>query len=363
MKVSLLMRAVGVSAVAAVGLTACGSNSNGSTGADNGSTTAAGCASGSATGQGSTFQLTIEQQWISKFTTQCPDAHITYTGVGSGAGIQQLGAGTTDFAGSDVTMLDTEQAAADKTCGSPAIHVPITAGGVAVIYNLEGVDNLQLSAPTIAKIFTGKVKTWDDPAIKQENPGTDLPGTAIKTYHRADASGTTAVFSGFLDAVAKSDWPLGADKEINWPSGQGATGSDGVTAGVKQTEGGITYSEVSYAKQNNLPTAKVKGAVGDYTDISADTVSQALDSGFEVTGSGNDLKGTLDFTKMDGYPISTVSYVIVCSTYSDAAKADLIKAYFDYALTDGQSEADALGFAPLPESLAQQGKQSIDSIG
>lgn len=365
MKVSLGMRAAGLTAVAAIGLAGCGSDSNGSTsnsGTNGSDNSAAGCATGTVTGQGSTFQQAMEQQWISDFTSKCSGAQITYTGVGSGAGIQQFGSGTTDYAGSDVAMVDTEQAAADKACGSPAIHVPITAGGVAVIYNLKGVDNLQLSASTIAKIFSGKVTKWNDPAIKTDNPGASLPATAIKTYHRADDSGTTAVFSGFLNADAKKDWSLGTDKHIDWPSGQGATGSDGVTAGVKQTDGGITYAEISYAKQNSLPTAKVKGASGDYTELTGDTVSQALDSGFSVTGTGNDLKGTLDFTKMQGYPISTVSYVIACSKYKDSGKGALVKAFLQYAIGDGQSSADSLGFAPLPTSLVTKAKQSIDSI-
>jgi phosphate transport system substrate-binding protein len=304
----------------------------------------------------------MEQQWISQYTGQCSGAHITYTGVGSGAGIQQFGSGTTDYAGSDVVMISTEQAAADKACGSPAIHLPITAGGIALIYNVKGVSNLQLSAPTIAKIFTGKIKTWDDAAIKADNPGVQLPATAVKSYHRADSSGTTGVFSGFLDAVAKSDWSLGANKELSWPAGQAATGSDGVTAGVKATDGGITYAEISYAKQSNLSTAKVKGVGSGYIDLTGATVAQSLDTGFSVTGTGNNLAGALDFTKMQGYPISTVSYVIVCSKYSDATKGKVIKGLLDYAIGSGQGQADALGFAPLPTALAAKSKQSIDSI-
>lgn len=364
MKVSLAMRAVGISAVAVIGITGCGSDSNGgsnSGGSDN--NTASGCATGSISGQGSTFQQAMEQQWSGDFANQCSGAQVTYTGVGSGAGIQQFGLGKADFAGSDVVMLPEEQSAADKACGSTAIHVPITAGGVAIIYNVEGVDNLQLSAPTLAQIFTGKVKTWNDPAIKKDNPGASLPGTAIKVYHREDDSGTTAVLTGFLDSVAHSDWPNGAGKESTRITvGQKATGSDGVVAGVKQTAGGITYAEVSYAEQNSLPTAKVKGA-GDYTEISGDTVSQALSSAFTVTGTGDDLAGKLDFAKMtEGYPISTVSYAIVCTKYSDAGKGKLVKAYLDYALTTGQDAADSLGFAPLPTELDTKSKASIDSI-
>ena len=364
MKVSLVMRAVGVSAVAALGLAACGSNSNGGSAntASSGSGGSSGCASGSLTGQGSTFQQAMEKQWSSDFASKCSGAQITYTGTGSGAGIQQFGSGTIDFAGSDVTMKPDEQSSADKACGSTAIHIPITAGGVAVIYNLPGVSNLKLSAATLAGIFEGKITKWNDPKVAADNSGTKLPSTTIKTYHRADGSGTTAVFSAFLDADAPSVWKLGTDKTLNWPSGQAASGSSGVTAGVKQTAGGITYAEVSYATQSNLPTAEVKGSSGDFTAISGSSVSQAIDSGFTVTGSGNDLAGKLDFTKMTGYPISTVSYAIVCSKYKNAGKAALVKSYFKYAVTTGQGVADQLGFAPLPSSLVSKDQQSLDAV-
>lgn len=361
---SLLLRATGVSIITAVGLTACGSNNNTTTpGASNGSPSASSsCASGSVTGQGSTFQANIEKQWISDFAGQCNGAQITYTGTGSGAGIKQFGSGTIDFAGSDATMKPDEQSAADKRCGNPALHIPVTAGGVAVIFHVKSISSLNLSAATLAGIFDGSIKTWDAPQIRADNPGVTLPMTAIKTYHRSDGSGTTKVFTGFLAADAPSVWKLGSDKSINWPSGLGANGSSGVVQGVQTTDGGITYAEVSYAKQDNLPTAKVKGAQGDFTDISSSTVSQSIDSGFTITGTGNDLSGKLDYTKMTGYPISTVSYVIVCSHYSDAAKGALIKAFLAYAVAAGQGQADALGFAPLPAGLVSKDQATIGAL-
>lgn len=363
MKPSLLLRATGISVVAAIGLTACGSDNNGtpnsSGGSPNGSVT---CATGSVTGQGSTFQANIEKQWISDFAGQCSGANITYTGTGSSAGIQQFGSGTIDYAGSDATMKPDEQAAADKRCGNTALHIPVTAGGIAIIYNLKGVSSLNLSAATLAGIFNGSIKTWDAAEIKADNAGASLPSTPVKTYHRSDGSGTTKVFTGFLSADAPSVWKLGSDKTISWPSGLGANGSSGVVQGVQKTDGGITYAEVSYAKQNNLPTAKVKGAQGDFTDISSSTVSQSIDSGFSVTGTGNDVAGKLDYTKMTGYPISTVSYVIVCSHYSDAAKGALIKAFLTYAVGAGQQQADQLGFAALPASLITKDQAAIAAL-
>ncbi len=360
---------VGVATAAALALAGCGSNNNTPASSSNPSAGSAGggatkCASGTISGQGSTFQQNMQKQWISDFSSKCSGTQVNYEGTGSGAGISQFGSGTVDFAGSDVTMKPDEQTKANSRCSGTAITVPITAGGVAVIYNIKGVNSLNLSAKTLAGIFQGTIKTWNDPAVKADNPSAALPSTPIKPYHRADGSGTTSVFSSFLAATAGSDWKLGTGKTLNWPSasGQAAKGSDGVTAGVKQTDGGITYAEVSFAKQNSLPTAKVKGATGDFTDLSGANVSKAIDTGYTVTGTGNDMSGKLDFAKMQGYPISTVSYAIVCQKYTDATKAALIKAYFTYAVGSGQQFADQLGFAPLPTSLAGKAKTAFDSV-
>jgi phosphate transport system substrate-binding protein len=359
---SLAMRTAGVLAVAALGLTACGSDNSsgsGSTGSGDGGGTVA------LSPQGSTFQQAIEQQWASKFTTIDPNVQVTYTGSGSSTGIEQFGEGNAQFAGSDVTMTPDQQQAAETACGSPALSLPITAGGVAIIYNVKGVSNLQLSAATLAKIMSSQITKWNDPAIASENPSAHLPAENISIYYRSDGSGTTSILWNFLESTAKADWPLKldtVDKTLNWKSGQGATGSDGVTAGVNNTEGGITYAEVSYAKQDNLPTAAIKGAKGGYVNISGDTVAKSIQSGFSITGTGNDLAGALSFTDMTGYPISTVSYVLVCSKYKDASVGTAVKKYLQYAAGDGQQEADALGFAPLPTDLQSKVQASLDTI-
>lgn len=363
-------RSRSLAALAVVGtlaLSACGSD-NGATkkqthaaGGSNAASGSSDCATGSIAGAGSTFQQNMEQQWISDFSAKCSGAQINYQGIGSGAGIQQFSSGTIDFAGSDVAMKPDEQAKADARCGSKAIHIPVTAGGIAVIYHLKGVDNLQLSAKTLAGIFQGTISTWNDASIRAENPGTSLPSTTIAPFHRSDGSGTTSVFSGFLDSAAKGVWTLGTGKVLQWPGGQGAKGSDGVTAGVKQTDGGITYAEVSFAKANSLPTAKIKGAGSTYVELTAANVSQALQS-FSVTGTGSDLAGKVNFTDTSGYPISTVTYVIVCSTGKDASKTKLLKAYLSFATGAGQSASAGLGYAPLPAGLADKVKSSIDSL-
>jgi phosphate transport system substrate-binding protein len=353
-KVSLVTRAIGVGAVAAVALSACGSNSNGSNSSANGGT-----GGKSIQGSGSTFQAALEQQWSSQFS----GGQVSYNPVGSSTGQQQFADGNTDFAGTDVTIDPTLKDKINSRCGGTALTLPVTAGGVAIIYNLPGITTLKLDAPTIAKIFQGEISKWNDPTIASQNQGVSLPSTAISPVHRSDGSGTTGVLSAYLDSQAKSVWKLGSNTTLTWPkgSGQAAAGSDGVTQAVAQTTGGITYAEQSYVK-GSLKAADVKSAGGSYVKLSPDTVSTSIGDGFTVTGTGGDLSGTLDFGKMTGYPLSTVSYVVVCQKYSDAKVGSTVKAYFKYAVSDGQQFASQLAFAPLPQSLVTKVESSLGSI-
>jgi phosphate transport system substrate-binding protein len=362
-KVSLVMRAAGIATVTALALAACGSNN--SSGGGGGSSGGSSGGTVSLNPQGSTFQQTIQQQWASKFTSIDPNVQVTYTGTGSSTGIQVFGEGKASFAGSDVTMTPAQQNAANSACGSTALSLPITSGGVAIIYNVKGVSNLKLTAATLAKILDNKITKWNDPEIAGENPGVKLPAESISLFYRQDGSGTTSVLWNFLESTAKADWPLklsATDKTVNFPAGQGATGSSGVVQGVKQTEGGITYAEVSYAKQDNLPTASIKGAKGGFQNISGPSVAKSIQTGFTITGTGNDLAGSLSFTKMTGYPISTVSYVLVCSKYKSSSMGAAVKKYLAYAAGQGQQQADPLGFAPLPSQLASKVQASVNTI-
>lgn len=361
-----------IAAVVAAGLAialafaGCGSDNNNATpGAGNTTGVSSNCGRGSLRGAGSTFQDPMEQNWISGYASQCPGARVSYNAVGSGTGIQNFGANQVDFAGSDVTMKPDEQSKADSRCGgSKAIHIPVTAGGVGVTFTLSGVDALQLSAPTIAKIFSGKTTKWDDASIKADNPGVTLPSTAIRVFTRSDPSGTTAVFTGYLAAAASSDWTLGSAKDLQFPVGTGKPKSNGVAAAAKAANGGITYVEQAYATQNNLKLAKVKNAGGSYVELTPDSVSKALATA-TTTGTAPDLTEKINFKPTDpaAYPISTVSYVIVCSKYpSSFTGQTLLKGFLNYAVTTGQSQATSLGFAPLPAATATAAKASIATI-
>jgi phosphate transport system substrate-binding protein len=367
-------RLAGLLTLTALGVTACGTDVNtprgGATPRSTVSATNSGgvggfdCAAGNLSGAGSTFAQNIFQQWIKDFQAACPDATVNYQGVGSGAGITQFGAGTIDFAGSDSAMKDEEQAKADARCKTgTAIHLPITAGGVGILYNLDGVKDLQLSPATIAGIFQGDIKRWDDAAIRADNPGATLPSTAIQAFHRSDGSGTTDVFSKFLDATAGSAWKLGTGKELDWSGGQGAKGSDGVTAGVKGAGGGIGYAEVSFAQNNDLPVAKVKNAGGTYVALTGATVGKALTEA-KITGTGNNLTAQVNFEAEDpgSYPISTLSYAIVCEQGGTAEQVPLLKAFLTYSATKGQESAEGLGYAPLPGEIADRVVTAIGAL-
>jgi len=319
-----------------------------------------GCASGTVSGAGSTFVQTIVQQWIKDFGSRCPDATVNYQGIGSGAGIQQFTAGTVDFAASDVPMKPDEQAAAEARVG-PVLHIPWSAGGVALEYHLRGVSDLKLTPQAVAGIFTGQVNKWDDPAITSTNAGVRLPSTSIQVVHRSDGSGTTAAFTAYLSAVAPSVWTLGSAKDVPWPTGQGAKGSDGVTAAVKQAEGSIGYAEVSFAKGASLGIAEIENASGSFIGPDAQAVSSAL-ADAEIP-SNLEIKLNYEPTSASAYPVSTVTYVIVPRAPADRTKAKLIKAFVLYALGDGQASASALYYASLPKPLAAQAKVAAQSIG
>ncbi|GAC1444202.1 MAG: phosphate ABC transporter substrate-binding protein PstS [Mycobacteriales bacterium] len=368
-----------LAAAGTMALSACGSDSQGSaTAAKTGGASAAAataapsatatgstsCATGDLKGAGSTFQKNIVAQWIKDFGAACSGANVDYQGIGSGAGIKQFGSKTIDFAGSDSVMKPDEQAAADKACGAPAIHLPITAGGVAIAYKLSGVPDLQLSPKTLAGIFQGTVKKWDDAAVKADNPTAKLPSTAITPVHRSDSSGTTSVFSQFLTATAGADWKLGTGKELKWPASvQGAAKSDGVTQAVSGSDGAVTYVETSFATSSSLGIAKVKNGAGEYTALSAATVSKALE-GASVPDTGSDLKVKYNFanTTAGAYPITAISYEIVCSKGNAAGKLALLKAFLTYDVTTGQAAAEGLGFAPLPPSIASKVAAAVAAL-
>jgi phosphate transport system substrate-binding protein len=352
---------VGIAALALAAMLAgaCGTDDNGPGRAAASDTTDAptpagrvDCADGTITGAGSTFVQTLAQQWVKDFGAACPGATINYQGVGSGAGVQQFLSGTVDFAASDAVLKPEEQASAGEV-----LHIPWAAGGIAVLYHLTGVDDLKLGPDTLAGIFAGTITKWDDAAIAADNKGATLPSTAIQVVHRSDGSGTTKVFTSYLTAVAPAVWKAGADKDVAWPTGQGAKGSDGVSAAVQQADGAIGYAEVSFAQANGVAVAGVRNAAGSYVKPTAKSVAAALREA-EVPA---DLKIKVSYTPKDpaAYPISTTTWAIVHTHPSDPAKAKLIKSFLLYAVGKGQAVATKLYYAPLPQELAIRAQAAV----
>lgn len=299
-------------------------------------------------GAGATFPATIIQEWIKHYGPLAPGVTINYQPIGSGAGIQQLTARTVDFAGSDVPLKPSE---VEDTGGPGAVvQVPWTAGGVAVEYNLPGVDDLRLTPAALAGIFAGRITSWDDPAIAAENPKASLPDSGIQVVHRSDGSGTTQVFTDYLKAVAPDVWTFPSGKD--WPAGTpgtGAKGSDGVTAAVEQSTGAIGYAEPSFPKQAGLGIASIRNQAGRYVTPSARAVSAALAAAtFKPDGTL-----ALNFTPAspEAYPISSASYLMFYASGSDPAEEAALRHFASWALTEGQDLAEELDYAPLPEPV------------
>jgi len=348
--------ALGSAAALAMGVAACGSSDN------NSSTGGSSSSSAALSGAGSTFQAPLVSEWASRFKDSSGTT-VNYQPVGSGAGIAQLTAGTVDFAGSDAVMKP-EEVAAGKDKGTP-VHLPIALGAVTVSYNLDGVrSGLRLDGPTIADIYLGKVTKWNDKEIVSLNAGVSLPGTAIAVCHRSDESGTTANFTQFLADYSRAwaDGP-GVDKSVQWPTGTGARGNDGVAGCVKQTPGAVGYVEQAYALQNNFTTAAVKNKSGAWVEPSLEATSAA--------GEGANPPANLEFSTInaDGaksYPITAVTFQIV---WQDACKAGIskdtvgsLKAWLTYILGDGQRIAPQLEYAPLPASIQSRAQAKVDAL-
>jgi phosphate transport system substrate-binding protein len=374
-RLSRTSRGLAAGAVALTGalaLSACGSDNNtgatGSSGAGGASTSgssaaAANCFSGTLNGEGSTAQKNAIEAAIKAFQSACGDATVNYNATGSGAGIKQFTGKQVDFAGSD-SALKTEEAAAAKTsCGSEAWNLPLVAGPIAIGYNVKGVNNLVLNADLAAKIFTGVVTTWNDPAIAALNAGATLPATPIKVFFRSDESGTTENFTAYLKAAAPDAWTAAPGKK--WTGkGEGKEKSAGVSSAVASTDGGITYTEWSYASQNKLAVAKVDTGTGTPVELTGETAGKAVAAATQV-GTGNDLALKLDYaTKTPGaYPIVLVTYEIVCSTYADAAKGTAVKAFLtSFASDQTQYGLEELGYAPLPKEVQSKVQTAVGAV-
>jgi phosphate transport system substrate-binding protein len=307
-------------------------------------------------GAGATFPYPIYSKWFDEYAKVDPSVRFNYQSIGSGGGQKQILAQTVDFGASDGPMSD------DNLAKAPGklLHIPTVAGADVVAYNLPGNPALKLDADTIAGIFLGQIKKWNDPKITALNPGVTLPDQEIVVVHRSDGSGTTYIWTDYLSKISP-EWKtkVGTNTSVNWPTGIGGKGNEGVAGQIKQTLGALGYVELIYAVQNKMPYADVKNSAGNFIKPSLESVTAALatadipdDFRFSMTNAPG----------KDAYPIAGATWLLVYEQQKDATKGKKLVEFLKWALTDGEKMAKDLQYAPLPESVQQRVLKRIGEI-
>ena len=307
-------------------------------------------------GAGSTFDYPAFTKWFEAYGKQDPNVRFNYQSIGSGGGQKQLLNQTVDFGASDAPMTD------ESISNAPGkiLHLPVVAGGVAIIYNLKGDPKLKLDSDVIANIYLGNITRWNDPKIAALNPGVDLPDLPVVPVHRSDGSGTTFIFTDYLGSV-NSAWAdtVGKSTAVRWPAGigLGAKGSEGVAGQVKQIPGAIGYAELAYADQNKMPYADVKNSTGNFISPTPDSVSAAL----ATAKIPDDFRFSMVNPPGDkAYPIAGASWVLVYQQQKNAEHGRKLVAFLKWAVTDGQKISSTLDYAPLPDNVQNR---ELDLIG
>jgi phosphate transport system substrate-binding protein len=363
-------RRAAVPGIAALALTltlsACGASNE--SGSDSGDSADGGeSLSGTLAGAGASSMERAQEAWITTYQGQNPDVTITYDPVGSGDGRTQFNAGGVSYAGSDAYLDDEEgelSAAAERCGGEAAIEIPAYVSPIAVVFNVDGVDELTLDAPTLGGIFAGDITEWNDPAIAELNPDADLPSGRITPVHRADDSGTTENFTDWMFQASDGAWSEEADGV--WPvqGGEAGDGTAGVIAAVTNGTNTIGYADLSQA--GDLPTVNIEVA-GESVEPTPEAAAAILEASERVPDR-EDVDMAFDINRdpedADAYPIVLVSYVLACQTYEDANEADLVKSFLTYVVSEEGQEASAeeAGSAPLSPAIADEATGIIENI-
>jgi phosphate transport system substrate-binding protein len=310
------------------------------------------------TGAGATFPYPIYSKWFDVYHEKTGVA-INYQSIGSGAGIQQVKAGTVDFGASDAALSDGTM----KDMPRRVVHIPTVGGAVVLAYNLPGFDGrLQLTPDVLAGIYLGAITTWNDKRLAAANPGVTLPAAPILAVHRSDGSGTTNIFTLYLAAVS-SKWKdlAGSGTAVSWPSGVGGKGNDGVAGVIKQTPGAIGYVELAYAKQNQLPMAFVQNKAGKYVEPSAASVTAAM-TGVSAQLAKDVRTPIVNSPAPEAWPISGLTFLIVYQDAKDPARGQALARFLDWAIHDGQPYADALDYARLPDAIVKVNEGTLKAL-
>ena len=301
-------------------------------------------------GAGATFPNIIYQDWMLTYNQSHPDVKLNYQSIGSGGGIRQFSDGTVDFGATDAPMIDSAIAAIQGN----VLHIPTVMGAVVIIYNLQGVTQVEKLTPDVlADIFLGKVTKWNDARLASINPGVTLPAADIIVVHRAEGSGTSYAFTDYLSKVSP-EWQqkVGKGPSVNWPVGLGGRGSEGVSSTVSQTPGAIGYVELAYATSNKIQFATVRNSSGNWITPTLEAVTAAAAGAMKDMGPNTDFR--VSITNSSGakaYPISTFTWLLLHKSYSDTAKARALVQFVWWAEGEGQAKAPQLGYAPLPREL------------
>ena len=313
------------------------------------------------TGAGATFPYPIYSKLFADYATKT-GVRINYQSIGSGGGIRQISEQTVDFGATDGPMSDEEMA---KAKGGPIMHFPTVIGAVAISYNVPGLDQpLRLDGPAIGDLFLGRITKWNDARLTALNPGVSLPDADVLVVHRSDGSGTTYVFTDYLTAASPA-WRAGPGrgKEIQWPVGLGGKGNEGVAGQVKQTPGAIGYVELAYAKQNRMAVAAVRNAAGQFVLPSAEGATAAAEGAVAELGASTDYRVSIvDAPGASAYPISSMTWLLVYRNQADAEKGRKLRDFLRWAYTEGEQQAAALDYAPLPDAVLQRLVARLDSI-
>jgi phosphate transport system substrate-binding protein len=313
-------------------------------------------------GSGSTFIKPIMDKWIAEYTKE-QGGEINYQGQGSGAGIKQMTDKAVDFGCTDAFMKQ-EQLSAGAKAGGDVVHVPLAMGAIAVAYNLKGLDKpLNFTGDVLAEVFLGNVTRWNDDKIKELNPGVALPDKEIAVVHRADSSGSTAIFTEFL-AKHSTAWrsKAGTGTTVKWPTGVGENQTAGVAGAITKSEGSIGYIELFYALQNKIPFGTVKNKEGHFITPSLESVSAAGAALVESKKLRPDLRySAVDAPGANAYPLSGTTWAVLYVN-QDAVKAKMLKAFLTWVLHKGQDYTKAMDYAALPEGLVRMAQEKVDSI-
>lgn len=312
----------------------------------------------SITGAGATFPYPLYSKWFSDYGKLHPGVEINYQSIGSGGGVRQLLENTIDFGASDTPMTDEQL----KNAKIPILHFPMILGAVCLTYHLPGItEPLNLSSSLIADLFLGKIFYWNDPKIQAINPGVNLPNVPIMIVHRSDGSGTTAVFTDYLNKVSP-EWKsrVGAATSVKWPVGLGGKGNEGVTGFVKQSPGALGYVELLYAEKNHLSVANVQNAAGVFVKPEAKSITAAAQSSLQAMPKDFRISITNALGK-NSYPLSSFTYLLVYREMPKA-KGQTLVSFLEWALVDGQKLAESIFYAPLPAVLSLKVKSQLKEI-